>query len=63
MEAQPLKAKDVRKPPSDLTKLTQANNGTFPLTHVYDVVDGKLDVVIHLCLSPRGNLTVVADEK
>jgi mono/diheme cytochrome c family protein len=41
------KAKDLRKQPSDLTALARANNGSFPLTHAYDVIDGKLDIVVH----------------
>jgi len=40
-------AKGLRKAPADLTKLSQTNNGRFPLVRVYEVMDGKLDIVIH----------------
>jgi mono/diheme cytochrome c family protein len=40
-------AKNLRKPPADLTKLSQSNNGLFPLARVYDVMDGKLEIVVH----------------
>jgi mono/diheme cytochrome c family protein len=40
-------AKSLRKPPADLTKLSQNNNGTFPLMRVYETIDGKLEIVIH----------------
>jgi mono/diheme cytochrome c family protein len=40
-------AKSLRKPPADLTKLSQTNNGKFPLVRVYYVMDGKLDIIAH----------------
>ena len=40
-------AKSLRKPPADLTKLSQTNNGRFPLVRVYDVIDGRLDIIVH----------------
>jgi hypothetical protein len=40
-------AKGLRKPPADLTKLSQNNNSRFPLVRVYDVVDGRLDIIVH----------------
>jgi mono/diheme cytochrome c family protein len=45
------RGKDLRKQPSDLTALARANNGSFPLTHAYDVIDGK-DVLSRM---PRDN--------
>jgi mono/diheme cytochrome c family protein len=40
-------AKGLRKAPADLTKLSQSNNGRFPLVRAYEVMDGKLDIVVH----------------
>ena len=40
-------AKSLRKPPADLTKLSQSNNGRFPLVRVYYAMDGKLEIIIH----------------
>jgi mono/diheme cytochrome c family protein len=40
-------AKSLRKPPADLTKLSQSNNGSFPLVRVYYAMDGKLEVIVH----------------
>ena len=40
-------AKGLRKPPADLTKLSQSNNGSFPLVRVYYAMDGKLEIIIH----------------
>ena len=40
-------AKSLRKPPADLTKLSQSNNGRFPLVRVYYAMDGKLEVIVH----------------
>jgi hypothetical protein len=33
--------------PTDLTRLLEANKGVFPFVHVYEVIDGSLDVVMH----------------
>jgi mono/diheme cytochrome c family protein len=33
--------------PSNLTRLSEVNKGVFPFVHVYEVIDGSLDVVIH----------------
>ena len=41
------KGKNLRKQPSDLTALARVNNGSFPLTRTYDVIDGKLDIIVH----------------
>jgi mono/diheme cytochrome c family protein len=40
-------AKSLRKPPADLTKLSKTNNGRFPLVRAYDVMDGKLEIIVH----------------
>jgi mono/diheme cytochrome c family protein len=40
-------AKSLRKPPTDLTKLSQNNNGAFPLARVYDAIDGRLEIIVH----------------
>jgi len=40
-------AKSLTKPPADLTKLTEGNRGVFPVSRVYDVIDGRVQVAIH----------------
>jgi mono/diheme cytochrome c family protein len=40
-------AKSLAKPPADLTKLSQNNSGVFPIARVYDVIDGRLQVIMH----------------
>jgi mono/diheme cytochrome c family protein len=40
-------AKSLRKPPTDLTRLSQNNNGAFPLARVYDAMDGRLEIIVH----------------
>jgi mono/diheme cytochrome c family protein len=40
-------AKGLHKPPTDLTKLSQNNNGAFPLARVYDAIDGRLEIIVH----------------
>ena len=40
-------AKDLRHRPLDLTKLAKANGGEFPLVRVFNVIDGRIEVVIH----------------
>ena len=37
----------LKKKPSDLTVLTKNNNGHFPFTEVYQVIDGSPKVGIH----------------
>jgi mono/diheme cytochrome c family protein len=37
----------LRRPPADLTQLSQRNGGVFPRTLVVDVVIGKRSVVAH----------------
>jgi mono/diheme cytochrome c family protein len=34
-------AKSLNRPPTDLTKLSEANNGVFPISRAYDVIDGR----------------------
>lgn len=40
-------AKLLKRPPADLTKLSQANKGVFPFSRIYDVVDGRVNVEAH----------------
>jgi mono/diheme cytochrome c family protein len=40
-------AKSLSRPPADLTKLTENNRGVFPVSRVYDVIDGRVQVAIH----------------
>jgi mono/diheme cytochrome c family protein len=40
-------AKSLPKPPGDLTKLAKNNNGVFPISRVYDVIDGRMQVIMH----------------
>jgi len=37
----------LRVPPADLTILAKKNNGVFPLSTVYDVIDGRTLVMVH----------------
>ena len=39
--------KSLIKPPPDLTKLSEANKGVFPFSHIYDVIDGRIEIIIH----------------
>ena len=41
------RGKNLTPRPSDLTKLSEANKGVFPFVHVYEVIDGSIDVVMH----------------
>ena len=40
-------SKSLVKPPADLTRLSEKNNGVFPITRVYEVIDGRLQILIH----------------
>ncbi len=40
-------AKSLTKKPADLTKLAENNQGVFPVSRVYDVIDGRVQVMIH----------------
>ena len=39
--------KSLIKPPADLTRLAEDNNGVFPFARVYDVIDGRFEVATH----------------
>jgi len=41
------RGKNLTTRPSDLTRLSEENKGVFPFVHVYEVIDGSLDVVMH----------------
>ena len=38
---------DLKVPPADLTVLARKNNGAFPLTQVYEVIDGRKVIEAH----------------
>jgi len=40
-------AKSLIKPPTDLTTLSEANKGVFPVSRVYDTIDGRIEVIAH----------------
>jgi mono/diheme cytochrome c family protein len=40
-------AKALKRSPADLTKLSEANSGVFPVARVYDVIDGRVEVEAH----------------
>ena len=40
-------AKALIKPPPDLTKLSESNKGVFPASRIYDVIDGRMEVMNH----------------
>jgi mono/diheme cytochrome c family protein len=40
-------AKHLAKHPADLTRLSATNGGVFPFERVYEMIDGRLDVVMH----------------
>jgi hypothetical protein len=40
-------AKALKKPLPDLTKLSENNKGVFPASRVYDVIDGRIEVMNH----------------
>jgi mono/diheme cytochrome c family protein len=40
-------AKGLTKSPADLTKLSEANKGVFLFARVYEVIDGRIEVMIH----------------
>jgi mono/diheme cytochrome c family protein len=33
--------------PADLTKLSEANNGVFPVLRVHEVIDGRIERLVH----------------
>jgi mono/diheme cytochrome c family protein len=40
-------AKSLSPRPSDLTKLSEANNGVFPVSRVHEVIDGRIERLVH----------------
>jgi mono/diheme cytochrome c family protein len=40
-------AKVLSQPPTDLTKLSDANNGVFPSERLYEVIDGRREMWAH----------------
>jgi mono/diheme cytochrome c family protein len=40
-------AKSLNPAPSDLTRLSEANNGVFPVSRVYEVIDGRMERLVH----------------
>jgi mono/diheme cytochrome c family protein len=40
-------AKFLAKAPSDLTTLSKKSGGVFPVANVYDVIDGRIQVMVH----------------
>jgi len=40
-------AKSLNIPPSDLTRLALDNNGVFPIARVYEVIDGRIERLVH----------------
>ena len=41
-------------PPSDLTQIAKENDGEFPLSDIYRVIDGRADVQVHGIRSADG---------
>jgi mono/diheme cytochrome c family protein len=37
----------LNRPPTDLTTLTEANNGVFPVSRIYEVIDGRNAIRAH----------------
>jgi len=40
-------AKSLKRAPGDLTKLSENNKGVFPTLRIYDVIDGRIEVMTH----------------
>ena len=40
-------AKTLKQQPADLTKLSENNKGVFPITRVFSVIDGRVQVIVH----------------
>jgi hypothetical protein len=40
-------AKALKKPLPDLSKLSENNKGVFPASRIYDVIDGRIEVMNH----------------
>jgi mono/diheme cytochrome c family protein len=46
-KGQGLEAKLLKAPPADLTRLTERNNGVFPIARTYAMIDGRIEVMLH----------------
>ena len=40
-------AKSLSPRPSDLTRLSEANNGVFPVSRVHEIIDGRIERLVH----------------
>ena len=40
-------AKSLSPRPSDLTRLSEANNGVFPVSRVHEIIDGRIESLVH----------------
>jgi mono/diheme cytochrome c family protein len=40
-------AESLKRHPTDLTRLSEANKGVFPFSRTYEVVDGRFNVMVH----------------
>jgi mono/diheme cytochrome c family protein len=40
-------ANSLNPPPSDLTRLSEANNGVFPALRVHEAIDGRIERLVH----------------
>jgi mono/diheme cytochrome c family protein len=40
-------AKSLKLRPTDLTRLSEANNGVFPVSRVHEVIDGRIERLVH----------------
>lgn len=40
-------AAGLKRVPADLTKLSERNNGVFPVSRIYEVIDGRFAVATH----------------
>jgi mono/diheme cytochrome c family protein len=40
-------AQSLNRSPGDLTKLAETNKGVFPVSRVYDAIDGRIAVIAH----------------
>ena len=38
---------ELKSAPQDLTKIKKENNGVFPFSHLYQIIDGRSDVKSH----------------
>jgi mono/diheme cytochrome c family protein len=40
-------AESLKRRPTDLTRLSEGNKGVFPFARIYEVVDGRFNVMVH----------------